>query len=151
MTIDDAMAGVVLSLFGRAAPISGESLVGLIARTAVENDHERLAPLLKLARIDTPLAAFVPFTFPDRAPELATRLSADLETIQSRMHTRIESDTGLHLIDWYGTPLERRFVEVKARRFSPTALRRSPHHRAIWMLRPLTFCPATHFNTPTQG
>jgi hypothetical protein len=56
------------------------------------------------------------------------------------MHPRLEIQ-GDDLVNWFGTPLPRHFIEAKIRRVSPKSLRASPYHRAEWMIRPLNFCP----------
>ena len=40
-------------------------------------------------------------------------------------------------------PLERRFLKAEPRRFAPFALGGSSHHRAIWSVSALSFCPET--------
>ena len=45
------------------------------------------------------------------------------------------------MLVWHGPA--RRFVETTARRISPLGLRASGHHRAVWMVKGLTYCPDT--------
>ena len=57
------------------------------------------------------------------------------------MHPAVEGAPG-H-VWWSGVRMERRFIEARARRISPQALARSPHHRLAWTHRALSFCPET--------
>lgn len=121
----------MLPLFGRVEPIAGESLLSLIARTAQVNVHDRLAAMLDEVDLGRARTANIPFSRVDHAYRLARLLSVEVDEIASRMHPRIGGESP-HYIDWYGTPLERRFIKTTMRRFAPKGLRTSPHHRAVW-------------------
>ena len=43
-------------------------------------------------------------------------------------------------VSFFGTPLRKLYLELYRRRVSPGSLRRSGHHRALWDIRPLSFC-----------
>jgi hypothetical protein len=57
------------------------------------------------------------------------------------VHGKIEKMRGFS--DFFGIPVRQYFREPRIRRSSPAALRESPHHRAIWQIKPLHYCPAT--------
>jgi hypothetical protein len=127
----------------RVKPHPGESLLSIIARAAEANVFERLTDLLSLAGMKMKVPAYIPFTRLEDAGRLSSALDVPVEDVQFRMHRPISDLSVLNRVDWYGEQLPRRYIDATPRRFSPAALRRSDHHRAAWMLKPLGFCPET--------
>lgn len=119
-------------------PIEGESLLGLVTRTAHENVLPSSFTLLSRAGQaygHRPTAA----TFQDLDQDfLATILGVDLGAVVSRCHAP-RDDRGF--VDFYGAGVRRDGIITRQRRFSPASLASSPHHRALWMLKPVSFCP----------
>jgi hypothetical protein len=126
------------------APITGESLLGLLARTAERNSFTSLNKVMLLADIGTGNPHSLPSIQPQTAQRLAFVLKIPVEEVNIRSHPRIsrEGMTG-DFIDFFGISLRTRYREKVRRRVSPRALAISPHHRAIHDLRPFSFCPET--------
>jgi hypothetical protein len=131
----------VKSLRVQITPQAGESLLSLVARAAHKNVFEQPSQVLKFAGIKSAAPWFLPFTVAEHAEDIALLLSLDVAEIRARMHPSVTQPGMVELIDWYGTPLPRRFIEASARRYSPATMASSPYHQAISMLRPLQFCP----------
>ena len=119
-------------------PIEGESLLGLVTRTAHENVLPSSFTLLSRAGQTyghRPTAA----TFEDLDQDhLATILGVNFEDVAARCHAARE-DRGF--VDFFGAGVRRDDLITRQRYFSPASLSSSPHHRALWMLKPVTFCP----------
>ena len=132
----------VRPLLARVAPIVGESLLSLITRACranvIERQHELLGPLGISRR-----TAFAPFTAHDRSAPLAKLLTVREEEIAKRMHAPVVGAPDPSFVHWFGTTLERRLLKAEPRRFAPFALGGSSHHRAIWSVSALSFCPET--------
>lgn len=121
-------------------PVPGESLLSMIARATSDNVHEQTSQTLAFAGFSQPQLKHVPFSRIPRVKEIATLLSVTEHDVRSRMHAPARQN--INWVDWYGTPLHRRYIEATVRRVSPVGFGNPPfHHRAIWMLRPLTYCP----------
>lgn len=128
----------IAPLLGRREPLDGESLMSLVARTCDASGFRRISNVLGSIGI-TSMPPFLPFTQVGRIEGLAALLRVRPDQVRARMHPG-----GRDVIDWWGEPLRRVFLEAKARRYSPTSLRISAHHRATWMIRPLPFCPESY-------
>ena len=132
----------VRPLLARVAPIAGESLLSLITRAChanvIERQHELLGPLGISRR-----TAFAPFTAHERSAPLAKLLAVGEDEIAQRMHAPVAGAPDSSFVHWSGTTLERRFLKAEPRRFAPSALRISKHHRAVWSVAALSFCPET--------
>lgn len=124
----------------RVEPLRGEPLLSLLTRSALANGFYRIDSVLEGARLTEGRPDFITFKGGDVAERLSQALGLPRAYISDRMHPRVEIE-GDDLVDWFGTPLPRHFIEAKIRRVSPRSLRTSPHHRAEWMIRPLSFCP----------
>ncbi len=124
-------------------PHADESLMSLVSAACVANEHERTAQILAFAGVDTLRPAFAPFTRTSDANAIATVLSASANDVVVRMHPKAHCLSAGDSVAWYGASLPRSFLVAEQRRVSPAALRASPHHRASWMVRPLTYCPET--------
>lgn len=140
-TSSQVRGATVRPLLVPVTPFEGESLISVIARACEANVFERPALLLALANVKVANAAYTPFTQIDAATSIAKLLSSEPTSISRLTHPRIDHAGVADVIDWYGTPLPRKYVEATRRRVSPTGLHASPHHRAVWMIKALTFCP----------
>lgn len=135
---DNRVPERIRPLLGRCDPIAGESLMSLIARTCVASGFRNLSTVLSAIGINS-RPPFVPFTRLGGASEaIAGLLRVDNAEVTTRMHGGTRD-----VVDWFGTPLRRSFLEATQRRYSPESLRRSAHHQAHWMLRPLAYCPSS--------
>lgn len=131
------LATSVTPLLGRCNPIPGESLMSLIARTCVASGFRNLSTVLSTVGVSS-RPPFVPFTRREDAEVIAALLRVETSAVTARMHVGTRD-----IIDWFGTPLRRSFIEARERRYSPESLRQSAHHPASWMLRPLAYCPSS--------
>lgn len=125
----------VAPLLGRREPLPGESLMSVVARACAASGFRTISTVLNSIGI-TSTPPFVPFTQIEHAANLAALLRVREDQILSRMHPG-----GREVVDWWGEPLRRVYLEAKTRRYSPASLAVSVHHRAVWMIRPLPFCP----------
>ena len=119
---------------------SDESLLSAIARSAEANVLPATANLLQHANVNAPRTAFVPFTQSATSANIGQLMGISPIEVARRMLPRLE-ESERTTIDWFGTPLERRFVEANVRRLSFAALTAGPYARSIWMIRPLPYCP----------
>ena len=132
----------VLPLVARVTAIAGESLLSLAARACEANVIERPGELFSLlGKGGRP--AFAAFTVGEHAPVLAKLLGVDDHEITERLHGRKADFVDPTFVHWFGTTLERRFLKAEPRRFAAAALRISNHHRAVWSVSALSFCPET--------
>ncbi|TWA60433.1 TniQ protein [Azospirillum baldaniorum] len=125
-------------------PIPGESLLGLLARTADRNGFTGLMKVLSFADIGTGTSANLPSVDPNAAQRVAYILKVAEEEVTARCHPRIvRHDPSGDFVDFFGVALRALYREKARRRVSPRALAISPHHRALHDLRPFSFCPET--------
>lgn len=119
-------------------PLPGESLLGLIARSA---DHNVLDSTFAITgqvgqvygnRANSAISPVV------RLTDLAHVLRVEPAEVINRSYLHSDGDK---LRDFFGITLRFTEIESKLRRFSPASLRRSPFHRAIWDCRLLPICP----------
>lgn len=125
----------VAPLLGRREPLPGESLMSVVARACAASGFRTISTVLSSIGI-TSTPPFVPFTQIEHAANLAALLRVREDQVLSRMHPG-----GREVVDWWGEPLRRVYLEARTRRYSPASLAVSAHHRAAWMIRPLPFCP----------
>ncbi len=132
----------VLPLLAKVTPIPGESLMSLVTRACEANVFPRVADVLGAAGIrGSP--AFTPVTALDRAAHLARLLGLAEGEIESRMYPPLQGRGRTGLVSWSGLRVERRFIELRARRVAPGALLDEPYHRMVWTHKALSFCPET--------
>lgn len=124
-------------------PIAGESLLSLIVRHCELNIIPRPSDLLLELGIPDAKPAFAPFTLGGFSRDLAAAIGVAEAEILQRMYPRAERGDLREGVIFNGIELERRFLEANVRRVSPSSLRLSEHHRALWLLRPVGFCPET--------
>jgi hypothetical protein len=129
-----------LPLLITVTPRPGESLNSLVARAAHKNVEENIGRFLALVDVNTRKHQFISFSKYEMSDAFAELLSVDPPIMRSLFHAPIDRHAR-DLVDWYGTPIPRLYIEAMVRRYSPTSLRKSAYHRAAWMIRPLQFCP----------
>ncbi len=117
-------------------PFDDESLPGFLARTAAWNVLESPWDLV------TPLAA--------QRPHLMSAASFDSYALAEAVGVPHPRLVGMIVdgpsqrngaLNFYGRTVPRFWLDFRRRRFSPSSLRNSPHHRARWMVGALSFCP----------
>lgn len=121
--------------------IAGESLLGWIARTTVENELPNITTILRdVGQIHRNRFADV-MSGPIDVEGLAVILGSDLETVES---LRAE-DLGDGRIRYLGSIVSEGDVQTKVRRFAPASLaaNAAPYYRASWLLRTFPVCTAS--------
>jgi hypothetical protein len=121
------------------APIEGESLDGFIARVAAANWIENALTITSLAGVIYGHKPTLSTSNWEGLPILADCLQTDLEQLQRRSYPTVSDGRRVFL----GIPMARNDIDIAVRRFSPSALAISPHHRALWQLRAFPFCAET--------
>ncbi|WP_296597994.1 hypothetical protein [Phenylobacterium sp.] len=118
--------------------------MSIVLRTAEANVFGRMSRMLPLAGITGTRTSYIPYTGQLHVDALAAQMSISPDAVRARMHPCVQRPNKLHeCADWYGTPVPRRWLASRERRISPEGLKRSPYHRAIWMMRALPYCPET--------
>ncbi|RYG86264.1 MAG: hypothetical protein EON59_10390, partial [Alphaproteobacteria bacterium] len=110
---DDRVPKRIQPLLGRCEPIAGESLMSLIARTSVASGFRNLSTVLSAIGVSS-RPPFVPFTKLTAADAISGLLRVERAEVTSRMHGGTRD-----VVDWFGTPLRRSFIEATQRRYSP--------------------------------
>lgn len=122
-------------------PIPGESLMGFVTRNADIHAADKVSAVLRAAGIDTIVPESLPTVHREKAPELARLFMTSPEEIQARTYPPAAVPGPPNsFASFFGTPLRRIYLESYRRRVSPASLRASGHHRALWDVRPLSFC-----------
>jgi len=121
------------------APHEDESLNGYLAFRAAKERLPTVTPITSLAgtryghRPDVALSG-------EGLDEIGDCLQVEPGVLAARVHPVVSEDGHGQRRWFFGVPLDRRLIGHYVRSFSPAALARSPHHRAIWCVRPLPFC-----------
>jgi TniQ len=123
------------------SPFDDESLMGFVARACDRNGYPHIRHALKLAGTNVHHASFVARDTEGDLRRLSEFFGCSEEDWRSRVHGKIAGMRGFS--DFFGIPLRQYFREPKIRRISPAALRESPHHRAVWQIKPFHYCPTT--------
>ena len=119
-----------------------ESLLGFVARNAAKHACDKITAVLRVAKIQTPFPQSLPTIHCGKSADIAAAFKANPDEIAARMHPHVASEGKPDsYIDFFGTPIRKAFREVVQRRVSPTSLKQSDHHRAIWDIRVFSFCP----------
>ncbi len=123
-------------------PIPGESLMGFVARNADKHGVPKLSTALLPTGIDSLVPDSLPTVHFEKAPEVARVFGTSVEEVRLRCHPSVTLP-GRHraFIGFFGTSVRSAYRESCRRRVSPVSLAASPHHRAVWDLRVLGFCP----------
>ncbi|WP_148309149.1 hypothetical protein [Sphingopyxis fribergensis] len=115
-------------------------MLSAIARSADANVIPATAILLQHANVTAPRTAYVPFTQSGASTDIGQLIGVSPTEVALRMLPRVDGPTATS-IDWFGTSLERRFVEANVRRMSFAAVQAAPYARSVWMIKPLRYCP----------
>jgi len=132
----------VRPLFISVHPQPEESLISVLVRASDANVMGRLNRFREIAGIRNPRMEYIPFTGFEHANVIAGLLDVPADAVLKRMHPARSDDAGEY-VDWYGTRLPRRWIETRAMRFSPASLAATDHHKAVWSIKALTYCPAS--------
>lgn len=122
-------------------PIEGESLDGFIGRVAAHNLLDNAHTITSEGGVGYGHRPDLSTRGWDGLPAVAECLQVDVSHLQARSYPLANSARDLRL--FFGTPIERRHLETRTRRFSPGSLSLSAHHRALWQLRIFPFCIET--------
>ncbi|WP_159731622.1 TniQ family protein [Methylosinus sp. Ce-a6] len=124
------------------SPIPGESLLGFIARNADIHAADKMSAVLRAATIETVKPESLPTAHRHKAPELARLFMTTPEEILARTYppVTLPGRKDGSFFSFFGTPLRSIYLDQYRRRVSPTSLKASDHHRALWDIRPLSFC-----------
>jgi hypothetical protein len=118
------------------APIRGESLDGFIARHAAAEGYPNTLELTSLAGVRWAHRPVVGLASPEELAAVADCTGVDHDGLVLRSSPYV-SDARRRFFD---VELDHRFFAHGRRLFSPASLADSPHHRALWALRPFPFC-----------
>ena len=124
-----------------SAPERGESLMGYIARVADDNALGSTAPIL--ARGGYPHCRFfeVAERHLDRLPDLARVLGTSDDRLLEMTYRAMPKTRGPAALDFFGATVVASDIISHTRRISPTTLRSTHVHRAIWQHGLLPYCP----------
>jgi hypothetical protein len=121
-------------------PFEGESFISLISRAAQANGFERTGQIFDLAGAATLTPHYAAFSQVEDAEKIARLLSLRVDQVKSRMHPAVRRTGMPDTIDWYGTPLARKYVTARLRRFGAIAQSAGDFHAASAMIKPIKFC-----------
>lgn len=120
-------------------PHPDESFNGYMAFRAAQERLPTVTPITSLAgtryghRPDVALTG-------QGLDEIGDCLGVAPSVLAERVHPLVAHDRRGQRRSFFGVALDRRLIDQYVRSFSPAALAKSPHHRAIWSIRPLPFC-----------
>ena len=116
-------------------PVPGESLAGYLAHRAAE---ERLPTLLIVTSLADVRYGHRSEALHDAEDitHVAECVGVDAQDLRS-MGFPLQNDGRRRI---FGAPVDRVHLDLLTRRFSPSSLIRSVHHRAAWCVRALPFC-----------
>lgn len=120
--------------------IEGESLDGYVARIAAAHHFPRIAEITQLGGAEVGERSHAAFCDAEGLEAIAGCLQVDAERLQQ--HAPLSSPDGSKRT-MFGIELAKDHLQFTYRRFSPSALKASPHHRALWTLRLFPFCTET--------
>lgn len=120
--------------------IEGESLDGYVARVAAAHHFPRMAEITELGGAVVGERSHAAFCDAKGLEAIAKCLRVDFERL--RQHAPMSSPDGSKRT-MFGVELSKDHFQFTYRRFSPSALEASPHHRALWTLRLFPFCTET--------
>lgn len=123
----------------KTSPIADEGLFGFLNRALSRTAITTLRHGLELAAVDIKNVETLGFINETEIAALATLFSVEADEIARRTNSTVVDLADTDMVHFHGVPIRKRFREATLRRVSPLALRSSPHHRAVWELRPLNF------------
>lgn len=119
-------------------PFYDESLLGYLARYAAEKLIDRMIDLTESVGGEHANRQTIATKRSDEVARLAPLLGVDETLLTDRAYPPVCGGVSDH--SFFGTPVHRQDLELGVKRFSPSSLGASPHHRALWQLRPFPFC-----------
>lgn len=119
-------------------PVSNESLPGFLARVAARNVLDNPAWLLRTAEIPSPSAHDLSRRVAHKIDDLAEALGVNRDDIAKMWIGEVPGRPELR--SFFGAEVRDSYLVHDRRRVAPASLKSSAHHRALWMLRPLSFC-----------
>ncbi|MDB5203930.1 MAG: hypothetical protein JWQ27_3339 [Ferruginibacter sp.] len=129
-----------MTVFIRQEPLPGETLAGLIARTAAANGYRHAKDIL----IQCGDVAGRPASVSVRAGSYLSDLAETLGVEQHRLSLLLDDqDDASSTFNFFGQRMRLVHRSSTVRRVSPRALRISNHYRGMWGLNILTFDPVT--------
>ncbi|QDP19068.1 TniQ family protein [Sphingomonas xanthus] len=121
-------------------PIPGESFNGLLHRWAAANFIDSMLEITRQAGVEYPHVQDVALNERRDLSKIAEITGVPLPELQVRTLPADEDGLTRKL---FGVSVRKTDLEVRDRRFAPASLRLSAHHRALWMVRTISFCPET--------
>lgn len=118
------------------APIRGESLDGFIARHAAAEGYPNTLELTSLAGARWAHRPVVALAEPEDLVALADCMGVAHDGLVLRSSPYVSEARRR----FFEVELDHRSFVARRRLFSPASLADSPHHRALWTLRPFPFC-----------
>ena len=124
------------------APIAGESLLGFVARNADIHGVYGVAAALRPAGLSGATTDYLATSHADKAEAIAYLFGTTAEEVRTRMYLPVDVNETLgEFVSFFGSPVRTALLGFGRRRVSPHSLSRSEHHRAVWDLKVLSFCP----------
>lgn len=121
-------------------PISGESFNGLLHRWAAGNFIDNMMEITRGAGVEYPHVQDAALNGQRDLTKIARETGIPLDDLEFRaLPTSDDSMTR----KFFGVAIRKSDLNARDRRFAPHSLRNSSHHRAIWMVRPISFCAET--------
>ncbi|MBN8814541.1 MAG: hypothetical protein J0J06_03725 [Sphingomonas sp.] len=120
-------------------PLPGEHLDGYVAERVAGAHLDRLLDVTSLAGASAHCFPTMTLRRSDEVAVVADCLGADPQDLAGRTYPQTDAHRRL----FFGVEVDARWLEIRARRFSPTGYATSRHHRAMWQLRILPFCGET--------
>lgn len=120
--------------------IKGESIDGYVARVAAAHHFPRMAEITQQGGAEVGARPHAAFCDAEGLEAIADCLRVDFERL--RQHAPMSSPDGSKRT-MFGVELSKDHFQFTYRRFSPSALKASQHHRALWTLRLFPFCTDT--------
>lgn len=120
--------------------IEGESLDGYVARIAAAHHLPRMSEITELGGAEVGARPHASFCDAKGLAAIADCLRVDANRL--RQHAPMSSPDGSKRT-MFGVELSKDHFQFAYRRFSPSALKASSHHRALWTLRLFPFCTET--------
>lgn len=119
-------------------PIPGESFNGLLHRWAASNFVDRMFDITQAAGVEYPNFQDAAFNERRDLAKIAEKTGIPLWELQSRT---LPPGAAPRSRSFFGVSMPKADLELYVRRFAPVSLRLSAHHRALWLIRTLPFCP----------
>lgn len=120
--------------------IPGESLDGYVSRVAATHHFPRMAEITQIGGAEANGRPHASFLDDAGIVAIAEYLGVDADLLKHHAPTLSPDSRRRNM---FGVELAADYLQFAYRRFSPSALAVSPHHRALWNLRLFPFCTET--------